>query len=46
MTTFLFFAELMINTVKPNKATDALYDGIVENSEQWYYTKWDKVENL
>ena len=44
MTTFLFFAELLIITMKPNKATDALYDGLVETSKNWYYTKWGEIE--
>jgi len=44
MTTFLFFAELLVNTPKANKATDDLYYGIVDNSKQWYYTKWGEIE--
>ena len=44
MTTLLFFAELLVNTPKPNKATDDLYNGIVETSKNWYYTKWGEIE--
>ena len=43
MTTFLFFAELLINTPKPNEATDSLYNGIRQNTKQWYYIAWEKA---
>lgn len=42
MTTFLFFSELLVNTSEPSESTDILYDCIIENSKQWYYTKWDE----
>ena len=45
MTTFLFFAEMLVNTPKPSKTTDALYKGILKNSKSWYYTKWGDVSN-
>ncbi len=45
MTTFLFFAELLVNTPNANEASDKLYDGIVEESKQWYYEKWGEIEN-
>jgi hypothetical protein len=40
MTTFVFFAELIIITTKPNEATTSLYEGLVETSEPWFYAKW------
>lgn len=43
MTTFLFFAELLTDTVNPNEATDNLYDGLVEESKTWYYVKWGEI---
>ena len=46
MTTFLFFAELLVNHTlpKPNKATESLYKGMLKNSKSWYYIRWDEVE--
>ncbi len=43
MTTFLFFAELLVHTLNPNESTNDLYEGICENSKQWYFTKWEEV---
>lgn len=43
MTTFLFFAEMLVKTPKPNKATDSLYKGMLKNAKCWYYVKWGEV---
>ena len=46
MTTFLFFAELLVTTIKPNKATKKLYKGVVKNSKSWYYVKWGEIDGI
>jgi hypothetical protein len=43
MTTLIWFAELLHNTVTPNEATDDLYDGISEQMEEIHFQKWEEI---